>query len=361
MTPRIQRLAGRLEEIQVDALLVTDETNVAYLSGFTGDSSFLLVEPSRASLLTDGRYETQVKSECPDLQAAIRQPSQSIADFVTANIADLKLRRVGIEADQLTVAALGQFAQRLPHVEWLETVGEVARLRVIKDAAEIEIIRQAVQIAERAFLSLRPKLTPLLTEREIAFELEATMRALGAEGVSFPPIVAAQPSGALPHYRPRAVPIGDSPTLLIDWGAHYRGYASDLTRTLHRESASGSFRRAYQAVLESQLAAIDAIAPGVEARGVDAAARRSLASAGLGEAFKHGLGHGLGLQVHESPRLSAISEETLQPGMIVTVEPGVYFEDEFGIRLEDDVLVTETGCELLSRLPKGLDENRLMG
>ncbi len=360
MTPRIQRLAARLDEIKIGAILVTDETNVAYLSGFTGDSSFLVVEPSRATILTDGRYETQLKTECPTLQLAIRQPSQSMADFVAESLAELSLQRLGFEADQLTVASFGQLALRVPHVEWVETVGEVERLRQIKDADEIAILREAVRIAERAFLSIIPRLTPQLSEREIAFELEATMRALGAEGVSFPPIVGAQPSGALPHYRPRAVALGEAESVLIDWGARLKGYNSDLTRTLHRETASASFRDAYQAVLECQLAAIDAIGPGVEARAVDQVARQSLAAEGLADAFKHGLGHGLGLQIHESPRLAAISEETLRPGMVVTVEPGVYFEDKFGIRIEDDVLVTETGHEVLSRLPKGLDDNRLM-
>ncbi len=186
------------------------------------------------------------------------------------------------------------------------------------------------------------------------------MRLLGAEGVSFAPIVAAGASGALPHYHPRNVVIGDASTLLIDWGACYCGYASDLTRTLHRDHVSDRFRRAYEAVLDAQQAAIGAIGPGVAAKEVDSVARDVLRRAGLGEAFKHGLGHGTGLQIHEAPRMSSVSEETLATGMIITVEPGVYFEGDFGIRIEDDVLVTDQGHEVLSSLAKGLDDCRLM-
>jgi Xaa-Pro aminopeptidase len=203
-------------------------------------------------------------------------------------------------------------------------------------------------------------LTEGWSEREIAHELEAKIRFLGAEGCSFAPIVAAGAAGALPHYHPHDVVIGDATTLLIDWGANFRGYASDLTRTLHRSTASDRFRRAYDAVLSAQLAAIEAIGPGVPAKEVDSIARGVLGRAGLADAFKHGLGHGTGLEIHEAPRMSSISEETLVSGMIITVEPGVYFEGDFGIRIEDDVLVTETGREVLSQLPKGLDDCRLM-
>jgi Xaa-Pro aminopeptidase len=231
---------------------------------------------------------------------------------------------------------------------------------MIKDDQEIETTRQSVHIAQRAFQSVIPMLSPSSSEREIAHELEAKMRILGAEGCSFAPIVAAGPAGALPHYQPSNARLGDASTLLIDWGAKLGGYASDLTRTLHRETAGDAFRRAYDVVLAAQLAAIEAIRPGVSAKQVDQAARDILRAEGLDQAFKHGLGHGVGLQIHESPRMSSISDETLASGMIVTVEPGVYFDGEFGIRIEDDVLVTDSGHEVLSQLPKGLDDCLLM-
>lgn len=357
---RLQQLTESFDELAIDAMLVTSETNVRYLSGFTGDSSYLLVRPSGTTILSDGRYETQIANQCGTLASVIRPPEQSLSDLVQSALNDLGKQRVGIEAAALSLESFRSLAQHSGSVELVETLGVVERQRMIKDDQEIEITRQAVRIAERAFQSVVPVLNEGWTERAIAYELESKIRFLGAEGCSFSPIVAAGAAGALPHYHPSGNIIGDASTLLVDWGANFQGYASDLTRTLHRENASDDFRRAYDAVLSAQLAAIDAIGPGVPAREVDAVARGVLTAAGMGEAFKHGLGHGTGLQIHESPRMSAMSEETLSSGMIITVEPGVYFEGDFGIRIEDDVLVTETGREVLSRLPKGLDECRLM-
>lgn len=362
---RLRQLAQTLDGFEVDAMLVTDEINVRYLSGFRGDSSYLLVTSAETTILSDGRYEAQIANECSGLKPLIRPPSQSLSELTRNALNDLKADdqphlKVAIEADHLTMTAYRLLVDHCRDIEFVAASGVVERLRMIKDSQEIEITRQAVQIAERAFQALQPMLTPNWTERQIAHELEAKMRFLGAEGCSFPPIVAAGPSAALPHYQPRDGRIGDTSTLLIDWGAKLRGYASDLTRTLHRDTASDGFRRAYHAVLEAQTAAIDAIGPGVPAKQIDRVARRVLRRAGLDQAFKHGLGHGLGLQIHEAPRMSSASDETLQAGMIITVEPGVYFDGDFGIRIEDDVLVTDSGREVLSRLPKGLDDCRLM-
>lgn len=357
---RIATLAERLDSLEVDAMLITNETNVRYLSGFTGDSSYLLINKIGASILSDGRYDTQIAEECPDLRAIIRPPSQLMNDLLQSFIHDQSERRIGIEADDLSLAAFRAVSEACPDVEWVETTGLILEQRMIKDDDEVRITRRAVEIAESAFRAMIGELDAGWTERGVAHELEAKMRALGAEGVSFAPIVAAGPTGALPHYRPGNRPLGDQPTLLIDWGACFEGYASDLTRTLHRPSASGKFRHAYQVVLEAQQAAIDAIRPGIAASEVDAAARSVLGKAGLADAFIHGLGHGTGLEIHESPRMSSVSQETLASGMIITVEPGVYFAGDFGIRIEDDVLVTDDGHEVLSSLPKGLDDCRLM-
>ncbi len=357
---RIRMLAGKLDALGVDAILVSDEINVRYLSGFTGDSSYLLVGKNGTTILSDGRYETQISRECCGLDAAIRPPDQSLGELVQQVVDGLAHHRVAFEAAHLSVAAFDQLADRSADIQWVKTRDLVQQQRMIKDADEIRITRQAVRIAQQSFQSVVPMLCEHWSERAIAHELEAKMRFLGAEGVSFPPIVAAGPAGALPHYQGGDAVIGDASTLLIDWGACYAGYASDLTRTLHRDHASDRFRRAYEVVLEAQLAAIDSIAPGVEARQVDAAARSVIEKAGMGKAFKHGLGHGTGLQIHEAPRMSSVSEETLASGMIITVEPGVYFAGDFGIRIEDDILVTDHGHEVLSSLPKGLDDCRLM-
>ena len=263
---RIGPLTRRLGELQIDAMLVTDETNVGYLSGFSGDSSYLLIEPSRATILTDGRYQTQISEECPNLRHAVRPPGQAMIDLVEEIVAGTDLRRIGFEAAHVSVASFAQLREKIPGPTWVETTGVVESQRMIKDSEEIEITRHAVRIAERSFRSVVAKLRSSWSEREIAHELESTMRSIGASGVSFPPIVAAGASGALPHYTSSGQMIGQATTLLIDWGAFYKGYASDITRTLHRDHASDRFRRAYDAVLHSQQAAIEAIRPGVEAR-----------------------------------------------------------------------------------------------
>ncbi len=360
LPPRLETLAARLDELEMDAMLVTDEINVRYLSGFTGDSSYLLVTRKGTTIMSDGRYDTQIADECPALATAIRPPGQLMQDLLAEVIKGSGQSRVGFEAAHVTVASLAVMTESCPDIQWIETSGVVEQQRMIKDADEIETTRKAVEIAQRSFQAVLPMITTASSEREIAHDLEAKMRTLGAEGVSFAPIVAAGAAGALPHYRPGPAMIGDSATLLVDWGTCYDGYASDLTRTFHRQTASDAFRRAYDVVLEAQLAAIAAIGPGVAASDVDRAAREILEKAGLGDAFKHGLGHGTGLQIHESPRMSSVSDEILDSGMIITVEPGVYFEGDFGIRIEDDVLVTPEGAEVLSSLAKGLDDCRLM-
>ncbi|QDT12418.1 M24 family metallopeptidase [Planctomycetes bacterium K23_9] len=360
MTKRIEKVVSQLEGLQADAMLVTNEINVSYLSGFSGDSSYLLITPNETTIISDGRYETQIADECPDLKTTIRYSGERMIDSIKDVIGAAGAKRVAVEAEHLTLNGFRGFGKNIDSVQWVETSGVVEALRMIKDECEIEIIRKSIQINEQTFLSVVAKLRRDWTEREIAHEFEATMRFLGAEGVSFVPIIGADAAGALPHYTPSPYPIGDAATLLIDWGAFYKGYASDMTRTLHQDHASDKFRSAYQAVLDSQVAAIQAIRPGVKASEVDAVARGVLQEAGLADAFVHGLGHGIGLQIHEGPRMSSISTETLQTGMVVTVEPGVYFAGEFGIRIEDDILVTSSGHEVLSHLPKGLDECRIM-
>lgn len=355
---RIERLRRRFEKGDCDGLLITDEINVRYLTGFTGDSTFLVVTPRDAVLLSDRRYETQLAQQCPDLNALVRGPDRKMIDLISDAGNSLGLRRLGLEAASLTWELQSQIAGALPSVELLAAGDPVGELRMIKDDSELAILKRAIWIAERAFESVRAKLRPSLTELQIAHELEATIRDLGGEGAGFAPIVGAGPGGALPHYRPGDIAIGGCKTLLIDWGAKYCGYTSDLTRTLHRDHPPAGFEKAYKAVLAAHTMAIATIRDGVKAADVDAAARQVLIDAGLGKEFKHGLGHGIGLRIHESPRMGAVSTETLATGMVITVEPGVYFEGNFGIRIEDDVLVTVSGCETLSSLPRDFESCR---
>ena len=349
---RLERLRDWLATSDVQGILVSDEINVRYLTSFTGDSSYLLVTPTDALVLSDRRYETQLAQQCPDLAAMVRGPERKMIDVVKDAIVSLGIKRLGLEAAAVTWDFYLQVTKEIAGIELVAVGDPVGSLRMIKDDAELAILRRAVWVAERAYESVRAKLRPSLTELDVAHELEMAIRELGGEGCGFAPIVGAGAGSALPHYRAGNIQIGGNKVLLIDWGAKYCGYTSDLTRTLHRDHPPAGFEAAYEAVLAAHSMALRTIRNGVNAKDVDAASRQVLENASLGPMFKHGLGHGIGLRIHEAPRMGATSEEVLATGMVVTVEPGVYLEGNFGIRIEDDVLVTENGCELLSSLPR---------
>jgi Xaa-Pro aminopeptidase len=266
------------------------------------------------------------------------------------------LGRLGIEAEAMTIALRDEIAAALPKLELVATTGLIAELRQIKDRAEIVAIRQAIDYAEQALAIVRDDLRPEKTEKQVAAELETAMRKLGAKGCSFPSIVAVGSRAALPHAQPTDREIGSADLVLIDWGADGGLYKSDLTRVLVTGRISPKLQRVYGVVLRAQLRAIAAIRPGVEARAVDHRARQTIREAGFGRYFGHGLGHGVGLQVHEAPRLAANSKVVLKPGMVVTVEPGIYLPGWGGVRIEDDVLVTSTGHEVLTRVGKRLED-----
>ncbi len=352
---RRDRLREAILKAEIDALLVTDEINVGYLSGFSGDSSYVLVSAVKGGdlILSDRRYETQLAEECSQLPALVRGPDRKMTDLIEQAVSASRVSRLGFEAVAVNWDLHRQWVDRLKSIEWFPAPDWVSALRMIKDDHEIRCLRRAVWIAERTFESIRARLRPDWTERQVAQEIEVTIRDLGGDGCGFPPIVAFGASGALPHYRPGRFALGESATILLDWGAKLNGYTSDLTRTLHLlNDPPRGFEAAYEAVLAAHAKAVETIRDGALAKDVDAAARQVLIDASLGDQFKHGLGHGIGLRVHEAPRLGATSDETLAAGMVVTVEPGAYLEGQFGIRIEDDVLVTANGCELLSSLPR---------
>ncbi|MFO0891862.1 MAG: Xaa-Pro peptidase family protein [Isosphaeraceae bacterium] len=353
---RREKLRCGLQEDDLHALLVSSPTNVSYLTGFTGDSSALLLGRERDVLVSDGRFTTQIAQECPDLEAVIRPAAQTMNQAIAGVVAKLDGGRLGFEAAALSVAEFQSLTQALPDHSLVATTERVETLRQIKDASEIQAIRQAVDFAERAFLMVRPQIRPGMTEKEVADLLESSLRLCGATASSFPPIVAVGRNAALPHARPtETARIGDEDFVLFDWGATGRPYKSDLTRVVVTGKVTPEFERVYETVLEAQERAIASIRPGVLAHDVDAEARSFIEQAGFGRFFDHGLGHGLGMEIHEAPRLRRESNTILQPGMIVTVEPGIYLPGWGGIRIEDDVLVTPEGREVLSRLPKALD------
>jgi len=353
---RRDRLRKSLKKTNGQALLVTDFTNVTYLTGFTGDDSFLLVRGDGDLIISDPRYTTQLDEECPGLDRYIRHPGVGILQAVVRVLRSARIGRLGIEGESMSVALRDRIAEKLPKMEMLPTVGLVEKLRVIKDKDEIARLRQAAWYAEKAFDVIRATLRPDKTEKQVADELEYQIRLFGAKSSGFPAIVGVGPRAALPHATPTNRRIGDSDFVLIDWGANERLYISDLTRVLVTGRISPKFERIYRVVLHAQTRAIAAIRPGVTAHHVDSVARGIIAQAGFGRCFGHGLGHGVGLAVHEAPRLAAKSPVVLRPGMVITVEPGIYLPGWGGVRIEDDVLVTRTGRELLTKAPRQLEE-----
>lgn len=353
---RRDRLLQAIAARKLDALLVSDPIHVSYLTGFRGEDSHLFLSPRKALLLTDSRFEEQWALDCPGLDALVRRTGQTMLELESRLLARHAGKRIGFEAAHLSVEAWRSLSDKTRTVRLVPTAGLVEKLRAVKDEGEVEEIRGAVRMAERGFDAFRRKLREGKTEKELADLLDAELRRAGARSSAFGPIVAGGARAALPHAIAGASPYRAEEMLLVDWGARGESYHSDLTRVLAPRTISPKFRRIYTLVQEAQRRAIASIRPGETGRRVDAVARGHIARAGYGDAFGHGLGHGLGRAVHEAPGLRRNSSDVLEPGMVVTVEPGVYLPGWGGIRIEDDVLVTADGAEVLSTLPTDLDE-----
>lgn len=356
---RRERVVLKLREKHLSAFLISTEANVRYLTGFTGDSTYLLITKEDAILISDSRYTTQIDEECggTGLEVYIRPHTQKMHEAVGKTVKKLKLPQVAFEAGTVTVETHQTLQTELKGTELVPMSGVVEDLRQVKDAGEISEIRQAVRFAEKGFAVIRASLRPEMTELEVAHELEHAMRRFGSPGASFPPIIAVGPRGALPHAHPTGVRIGDAESVLIDWGANSMGcYKSDLTRVLVTGKFSAKLEKLYKVVLKAQLAGIAAIRPGAKCAEVDGAARKVIEDAGFGKYFGHSLGHGVGLNIHELPRLATISDTVLKPGMVVTVEPGIYIPGVHGVRIEDDVLVLKDGHEVLTSVPKNPED-----
>jgi Xaa-Pro aminopeptidase len=357
---RIQLLRARLDSLGLDGLLISAEVNVGYLTGFTGEATTLLLTQDRMILISDGRFTTQLEQECPGGETYIRKIGEPMFEGVCDLVLDFGLRRLGLEAHKLTLEDFLTLEKATENLDLVPTTGLVETHRQVKDAHEIAEIREAVAIAERAFLDFRAWLKPGTTEKAAADFLEVALRTHGATCASFPTIVACGKRAALPHARPTPEHrLGTDDLILVDWGATGRPYKSDLTRVLVTGKVGPEFATIYSTVLEAQQRAIEAVRPGAIARTIDAAARSVIDKAGYGRFFNHSVGHGFGREVHEAPILRNVNEAELRPGMVITIEPGIYLPDWGGIRIEDDVLVTETGYEVLSSLPKSLESTQL--
>ena len=353
---RIDRLRRLLAGMDHDAIVVSSTTNVGYLTGFTGDSTPLLVTRDRAIAVSDFRYAEALGEECPGLETHIRPVARKLWAAVAEVVDKLGVKHLAFEANAMLVADQIALRDALPAVAIAAVFGRVESLRAVKDDGEVAAVRAAIRAAERAFRMLRDGLDPRESELQTAELLESFLKRCGSSRPAFDPIVAAGPRSALPHATPTvAGSIGEHPFVLVDWGATVTGYRSDLTRMIVTGNVGEEFGRIYRTVLDAQARAIAAIRPGARASDVDAAARTAIEEAGFGKLFGHGLGHGIGLAVHESPSLRPDSDDVLLPGMIVTVEPGIYRPGWGGIRIEDDILVTPDGREVLTSLPKSME------
>ncbi|HVL64772.1 MAG TPA: Xaa-Pro peptidase family protein [Actinomycetota bacterium] len=344
---RLRRAAGEIGD--ADALLVTNLTNVRYLTGFSGTNGQVLVG-EKPVFLSDPRYEARAKDLVRGAEIEIY--ANRITDVLGDALKRRGVRRLAIEAETMTLAERDDLASRLEGVELVPVKGAIEKLRRQKDPDEIRLLRDAVALGDRAFTAILEMLTPGRTEREIALELEVFMRRNGADEVSFDPIVGSGSLSAHIHHTPGDRVFDKGDLVLLDFGSRIDGYCSDMTRTVVLGPASDEQQQIYALVLEAQRAGIEAVRAGHLCPDVDAAARRVIAEAGYGDNFPHGLGHGVGIDIHEAPRLHRTSEETLLVGDVVTVEPGIYLPGRGGIRIEDCVLVTEDGPEVLTSAPK---------
>ncbi len=360
---RVDRLRAQLGDNGCDALLVTHLVNVRYLTGFTGSAAIVLLTADGLLFVTDGRYGDQAVEQLTaagvDFHLHIGLTGGAQKEYLkeaAAGIPNSGRLRLGLEAADVTWAQQRRFATEwFPDAELVPTEDLVETLRRTKDAGEVARMAEAARIADDALAAVRHRLAEGPTEREIALELDFEMRRLGAAGSSFETIVASGPNGAKPHHRPSDRRIGPGELVVIDFGAIVDGYCSDMTRTLCvGEPSSPVAARMVEVVAESQQAGVDAVRAGVEAKAVDEACRSIIAEAGWADAFLHSTGHGVGLDIHESPRVGAASSDVLGAGWVVTVEPGVYLPEYGGVRIEDTVVVTEDGCTVLTNAPKTL-------
>lgn len=361
MRPHPHRLANLrrlLAHTEPSAFLVTLPVNVSYLTGFTGDSSFLLVTPERAIFLTDERFRIQLAQECPDLDAAIRGHERNTYQLIGATVAQLGLRDLAVDAAGLTLAQFEWLKGTCGTTNLVPRSGLVEQLRAIKDDGEVAALRKAIRLAEQGFTAMQAIMRPADSEKELADLLDGYIKRLGGTGLAFPPIVGVGDRSALPHCPVSERRVQEAEFLLVDWGALVDQYHSDLTRMLwapqspRSKPVESKLKNIYTVVLEAQRRAIAELRPGVDVKVVDRAARGYIADAGYGDFFNHGLGHGIGLEIHEAPSIRSNSNDILAAGMVVTIEPGIYLPDFGGVRLEDDVLITADGPEILTSITK---------
>lgn len=343
---RVSRLQGLLQENNLDALLITSSANRTYLSGFTGSSGYVLITITQAVLFTDSRYVTQAGEQVAHMDIIEHEP-KAIRTIAKA-LVDCGIQRLGFESAHVTYADYQAYANELNGIDLVPAVDMVEQLRMIKDEWELAILKEAAELADQTFSYILGVIKPGMKEREVALELETYMRKAGATGPSFETIVASGERSALPHGVASDKVIQSGEFVKLDFGAYYKGYCSDITRTVMVGKPTKKHKEIYEIVLEAQVHALEQIRPGMTGSEADALTRDIIKMYGYNDYFGHGTGHGIGLEIHEAPRLSQNSNTCLQTGMTVTVEPGIYLPGFGGVRIEDDIVITENGIERLT-------------
>lgn len=350
---RLERLRVSLAERGLDGIVIHKPENQAYVSGFTGGEGLLLITAARAILITDFRYTEQAAAEAPDFD--VMKPESTQHALVAKLVGELQVKRLGFEGDHLKVDEHAAYLKAGAGCEWVTATGLVEELRMIKDESELALMRRAAAIADEAFAQIMPLIKPGAVEHDLAVELEYRMKKLGAEGISFETIVASGVRSSLPHGRASDKVIESGDLVTFDFGSLYKGYCSDMTRTVMVGEPTEKQREIYAIVLEAQKRGVAACRPGMTGKELDEVCRSYIRERGYAEYFGHGTGHGVGRFIHEGPKVNVRGEkDVLKPGMIVTIEPGIYLPGWGGVRIEDMLLVTETGSESFSHSPKEL-------
>ena len=348
---RLTKLRQKIADAELDGVLITDPLNRRYLSGFSGSAGWLLVTPAQALLAIDFRYYERAAREAPGWEQV--HVTTTYPDALIDMVAQTGAQRLGFESDHVTVAQFKELREKLPSVSLQPVAKLVLPLRAIKDVAEIEAISAAVACSDAAWAHLCTVIEPGMTELEVSWELESTMRQHGASATAFPTIVGSGPNGAMPHATATDRVIQAGEPIVMDFGAVVDGYRSDITRTICLGHAEPRYHETWQLVLEAQQAVVQNLRPGMTGVEADALARDVFAAAGEAESFGHGLGHGVGLQIHEDPRMGRLAKaHVIAPGQVITVEPGLYYPGWGGVRIEDVVVVREEGVEVLTGAAK---------
>lgn len=349
---KLEKIRQRFKELSIDGLLITSSYNRRYMTGFTGTAGVVVISEDKAVFITDFRYSEQAAKEVEGFE--IVQHTGPIIEEVANQVEKLGIKRLGFEQDSLTFQLFSSYKEALKSSEFIPVSGAVEKLRLIKSPAEIKILKEAAEIADAAYKHILTYIKPGLKEIDVANELEFFMRKNGAVSSSFDIIVASGYRSALPHGVASEKEIEKGDFVTLDFGAYYKGYCSDITRTFAVGEPSDELKKIYSIVLEAQLRGMNGIKPGLTGKQADALTRDYIKEQGYGEYFGHSTGHGLGMEVHEGPALSFKSDTVLEQGMVVTVEPGIYVAGLGGVRIEDDTVITEKGNESLTHSPKDL-------